>query len=128
MTLDDSLRRQIEQYVAAYNAFDVPGMLTLMHPEITFQNITGGKVTAEAHGINELRELAERAVKLFASRRQTIRHYARDGSGATIEIDYEGVLATDLGPGLRAGDTLRLAGRSTFQFKDGLIVKLIDES
>jgi hypothetical protein len=36
--------------------------------------------------------------------------------------------AADLGPGLRAGDTLRLTGRSTFTLRDGLIVRLVDES
>ena len=43
-------------------------------------------------------------------------------------MDYQGVLAKDLGPGLAAGDTLRLTGRSAFAFRDGLIVDLLDES
>lgn len=34
----------------------------------------------------------------------------------------------DLGPGLSAGDTLRLTGRSAFAFRDGAIVELVDES
>jgi len=38
------------------------------------------------------------------------------------------VLATDLGPDLRAGQTLRLVGRSTFEFRDGRIARLVDES
>jgi hypothetical protein len=29
---------------------------------------------------------------------------------------------------MAAGDTLRLSGRSTFRFRDGLIVELVDES
>jgi len=38
------------------------------------------------------------------------------------------VLAKNLGPGLAAGDTLRLVGRSSFTFRDGAIVELVDES
>jgi ketosteroid isomerase-like protein len=128
MPSEDPQRALVERYVAAYNAFDVPGMLSLLHPEVTFQNVAGGQVNATAHGIEEFRQLAERAVQLFSSRRQTIRRYAHDGDGAQIDIDYEGVLAADLGPTLRAGGTLRLTGRSTFQFRDGLIIRIIDES
>lgn len=128
MLSHDPHREQIERYVTAYNAFDVPAMLALLHAEISFQNVTGGEVTAEAHGIEEFRQLAERSVRLFASRRQTIRDYRSDDERATIHIDYEGVLAEDLSPELRAGDTLRLSGRSTFEFRDGQIARIVDES
>ena len=125
---DDPRREQIERYVAAYNSFDVPGMLALLHAEIAFENVTGGEVTAVAHGIEEFRQLAERSAQLFASRRQSIRDYRSGDDEATIEIDYEGVLAEDLSPELRAGDTLRLSGRSTFRFRDGRIARIVDES
>lgn len=128
MLSHDPHRAQIERYVTAYNAFDVAGMLALLHAEVIFQNVTGGEVTAEAHGIEEFRQLAERSVRLFASRRQTIRDYRSDDERATIHIDYEGVLAEDLSPELRAGDTLRLSGRSTFEFRDGQIARIVDES
>jgi ketosteroid isomerase-like protein len=128
MPAEDPCRALIDRYLVAYNAFDVPAMLALLHPEITFQNVAGGEVTAAAQGIDEFRQLAERAVQLFSSRQQTIRRYSRDGDGAEVEIDYQGVLAADLGPELRAGETLRLSGRSTFRFRGGLIVRIVDES
>jgi ketosteroid isomerase-like protein len=128
MPPDDPRRALIERYVTAYNAFDVPGMLSVLHDDVTFDNVAAGQVTASARGIEEFRQLAERAATLFTSRRQTIRHYATDGTGARIDLDYEGVLAADLGPALRAGDTLRLTGRSTFEFRDGRIVRIVDES
>ncbi|HEY9449504.1 MAG TPA: nuclear transport factor 2 family protein, partial [Gemmatimonadaceae bacterium] len=68
------------------------------------------------------------AAELFSSRRQTITSYAADGDRVTIAIDYHGVLAADLSPELRAGDTLRLSGRSTFVVRDGRITSIIDES
>ena len=117
-----------ERFLDAYNTFDVPGMLALLHPNVEFQNVSGGTVTASARGIEEFRALAEHAATLFASRRQTPTAWATDGDDVRVEIDYEGVLAADLGPELRAGDTLRLAGRSTFGFRDGLIARLVDES
>jgi hypothetical protein len=47
--------------------------------------------------------LAERAVTLFRSRRQTIREYASEGAHASITVDYEGVLAADLAPSCGRG-------------------------
>jgi len=50
----------IERFVRAYNGFDVEGMMALLHPECSFQNISGGQVTASAAGIRQFRELAEK--------------------------------------------------------------------
>jgi ketosteroid isomerase-like protein len=128
MIAEDPHRALIESYLAAYNAFDVPGMLALLHPGVTFENIANGQITASARGRDEFRALAERAATLFTSRRQTIREYVPTADGAQLRIDYEGTLATDLGPELRAGSTLRLSGRSTFEIRAGRIVRLVDES
>jgi ketosteroid isomerase-like protein len=73
MPADDPHRRLIERYIAAYNAFDVPGMIALLDPDVTFENVSGGQVTAAANGREELRALAEHAATLFTSRCQTIR-------------------------------------------------------
>lgn len=128
MPLNDPHRALIERYLAAYNALDVPGMLSLLHSDVLFENIAGGQVTAAAQGLDEFRNLAERALTLFSSRRQTIREYAPAQDGATITVDFEGVLAADLGPSLHAGDTLRLAGSSTFHVREGRIARIVDES
>lgn len=124
-----SARRElIERYLAAYNSFDVEGMIELLHPDVNFENIDSGEVTASARGREEFRALAARAATLFTSRRQTIRRYTPSARGAEVEIDYEGVLAADLGPELRAGETLRLAGTSTFELREGKIARIVDES
>ncbi|MGZ8376488.1 MAG: nuclear transport factor 2 family protein [Gemmatirosa sp.] len=128
MFAQDPHRALIARYIAAYNAFDVPGMLAVLHPDVTFENVTGGEVTATAHGRDEFRALAEHAVTLFTSRCQTIRQYVPTDDGARVEIAYEGILATDLGPELRAGTTLRLTGRSTFEIREERIARIVDES
>ena len=128
MPANDPRRALVEQFLTAYNAFDIPGMLALLDPEVTFENISDGQVTVSARGIEEFRQLAEQAATLFASRRQTIRQYTAEGDEARVEIDYEGVLASDLDAELRAGDDLKLAGRSTYRIRDGRIVRIVDES
>ena len=103
-------------------------MLDLIHPDVTFENVASGQVTARANGREEFRALAEHGATLFTGRRQTIRRYLSTPAGADVEIDYVGILAVDLAPQLPAGATLQLSGRSTFEIRDGLIARLIDES
>ena len=38
----DPHRALIERYVTAYNAFDVPGMLAVLHADVTFENVAAG--------------------------------------------------------------------------------------
>ena len=118
----------IERFVRAYNSFDVDGMMALMHPECSFQNISNGQVTASAAGVRQFRELAERAMALFSARSQTIIAYKLEPDSVTVDIDYEGVLRVDLPGGLKAGETLKLKGQSVFRFRDGLIYELTDYS
>ena len=65
-------RSIIERYLNAYNTFNIEGMMSLLHPEIEFQNISGGEVNARASGADEFRNLAEQSKELFTSRKQTI--------------------------------------------------------
>jgi hypothetical protein len=118
----------ISDYIRAYNHFNVEGMLSLMHPDVVFENISGGNVNAVASGIDELRELANRAGAMFSSRRQAITAFNSDDNSATAEIDFEGVLAVDLPNGMKAGETLRLKGRSEFEFRDGKLYRITDTS
>lgn len=119
-------RAIIDRYVYAYNAFDIDAMMALLHPAITFRNVANGQVTIQAAGKNEFRALALQGKSLFSSRKQTIMQYEGKGNTATIEVTYAGVLAIDLPEGLRAGETLNLAGRSEFTFRDGKIYSLTD--
>lgn len=128
----ESYRALVDRYVAAYNAFDVEGMLALLDPGVEFENVAGGVVTARASGLAEFRTLAEGAAALFARRQQRVTEYLEEGATARARIAYEGVLAAELPPGLppglEPGATLRLAGWSTFEFRGGRIARLVDET
>jgi len=118
----------IERFARAYNSFDVDGVLALMHLECSFQNISGGEVSASAKGLRQFRELAETAKTLFSTRSQTITAYKFEQESVTVDIGYQGVLRVDLPNGPKAGQTLKLKGTSIFRFRDGLIYELIDQS
>lgn len=128
MTTEDEMRSLIERYITAYNAFDVDGMLSAIHSDIDFQNISGGAITATASGIDEFRSLAEQSRSYFSSRRQTITNLAVDGQRASAEVEFEATLAVDLPDGPRAGELLRLTGRSEYEFRDGKMIRITDFS
>ncbi len=125
---EEEQRTVIQRYIAAYNNFDLNGMVAHLHPDLVFRNVSGGDVNAEAVGIDQFRELAKQSNALFSSRRQKVTRINVSDNSATVDIEYEGVLAADLPNGMKAGETLRLNGRSEFEFRDGKIYRLTDIS
>jgi hypothetical protein len=115
----------IQQYVGAYNAFDIDGMVALLHPDVEFRNISGGEV--EIKGIDEFRELAEESKDIFSERCQSIKQFTFLPNKVEIEIDYEATLAMDL-IGLDAGQKLQLQGKSIFEIKDDKLIVIEDHS
>ena len=119
----------IENYIQAYNNLDVDGMLTDLHEELVFQNISGGELNLKTEGKTAFREQAEMAKHYFSARRQTITAWEfLSPETVRININYLGVLAVDMPNGMKAGDTLELTGSSEFTFKDEQIIGISDVS
>ena len=125
---EDEKRSLVERYLAAYNAFDIDGMMELIHPNIEFKNLSGGEVNATASDAVEFRQLAEKSKALLRSRKQTMIKFQSNADEASIEVVYEGVLASDLPNGMKTGETLHLNGQSVFKFRDGMIYRIKDVS
>ncbi|WP_022851713.1 nuclear transport factor 2 family protein [Limisalsivibrio acetivorans] len=123
---EQNMRRIIENYIDAYNNFDIDGMLADMDTEVDFKNYANDRVNMQVKGIDELREAAEMAAELFSTRSQTIKSFSFEPDKAEIEIDYYGVLAVDVPNGPKAGTEMHMEGRSIFRFQDGFIVSLED--
>jgi hypothetical protein len=118
----------IQNYIAAYNAFDVEGMLKLLSPEVRFENWSGAQLTIKASGIEEFRQLAEQAKTMFSEREQSITAFKQSADSVTVSIAYRGQLAVDIPDGPRAGTVLDLNGESEFAFDGRLISKIVDRS
>lgn len=116
----------IERYVAAYNRFHVGGMTENLHPEIVFQTISNGEISAETTGIEPFSALAEQSKALFSRRRQQIIHHRFEADKIRVEIDFSGTLAVDLPDGAKAGDVLEVPGRSEFVFSEGKIIRITE--
>jgi ketosteroid isomerase-like protein len=128
MTTDEK-HNLIRRYLDAYNTFDVDGMIETLHPEVEFANVSGGETDTSATGREEFRSMAEKAAEMFAERQQTVTDVQEGEDGeVSIQVTYEGELARDLPGGIEAGETVQLDGRSTFAFRDGKIVRIVDHS
>ena len=124
----DEAKALIEEFLDAYNCFDVDAMMELVDPEIEFRNVSGGDVDTTAIGQDEFRELAQQSAFLFSSRKQTTTKFEVEGEVVSVNIDFTGTLATDIPDGMKTGDELRVTGRSEFVFRDKKIYRLTDYS
>ncbi len=118
----------IEDYIKAYNQFDVEGLTRHLHPDVSFKNTSDGEVTHAIIGIQGFRLQAREAAQYFTQREQKITGIHFNGNSAEVSLDYTGTLAVDLPNGLREGDLLELKGKSIFTFEDGQITRIEDFS
>ncbi|MDQ1275546.1 MAG: hypothetical protein QG610_1120 [Euryarchaeota archaeon] len=124
----DIYQKIIENYIDAYNSFDIDRMLSDMHENIKFENISNGEVNLTTNGIDELRNQAEQAKQLFKERKQTITDIKFNDDRIELKIDYRGVLAVDFSSELKTGDIIEIKGSSIFRFKDNKVIELKDIS
>lgn len=120
--------RIVRAFVDAYNRFDVAAMLADLHPEVVFRNYSGGGLDMEIRGIAGFTAQAEFAAEMFSERHQEIVGIEVLGESAETAIEYVGTLAADLPNGLKAGQSIRLNGRSVYRFDVDLIVSIEDFS
>lgn len=118
----------IQQYLAAYTAFDIQGMLALLSPDVVFENYTSDQLTASAQGVEQFRALAEQSQHLFSEREQQLTALREWPERAVAGIAFRGVLAADIPDGPKAGTVIELDGKSEFEFRNGLITRIVDRS
>ncbi len=118
----------IDNYIKAYNSFDIDKMISDMHDNVRFENISNGELNLTTNGIADLKNQAEKAKQYFKEREQKIIDIIFSKDQVEIDIDYKGILAIDFPNGLKAGDKIELKGKSIFKFKDNKIIEFKDIS
>ncbi|MDX2285411.1 MAG: nuclear transport factor 2 family protein [Bacteroidia bacterium] len=126
----ESRRQQIiEQYIEAYNTFDIGGMLAHAHPDLVFEHRSNGRTELRLEGADAFRRQAETARRMFRERRQTVTAWQAEGDTLTADIDYRAVLDVALPNCMRPGDLMQLKGQSCFTFDAGdRIIRIEDRS
>lgn len=127
---DREIKKQIiENYVEAYNNFDIENMLKDLDEKVIFRNVSGGTVNLETNGINEFRAQAELAKNFFSQREQKVTDLQFIGEEEVeAEIFYRATVAVSLPNGLKTGDEIKLQGKSIFRFVGAKIVEIADIS
>jgi hypothetical protein len=124
----DLIKEIVEDFINAYNQFDIDRMVSYVHPEIEFRNISAGEVTHAIKGVEGFKLQAREASYYFTERRQIITRLLIEEQKAEAFVDYSGTLAVDLPNGLHEGDKIEMQGKSVFTFEDGKILRLEDIS
>lgn len=118
----------IEEYVKAYNNFDVIGMTKNLAKDVIFESVSDGKVDLRIEGLDAFIQQAEKAKDYFTERTQTIESWEFNDAQVTIQIAYKAILAIDFPNGLKAGETLEMKGTSVFELEQGVIKSFTDKS
>jgi len=118
----------INNYLHGYNEFDVDHMVKDFDQEFVFENIANGVTTHTLQGVESFKDQAAQAAAYFSERKQSAVSFVHYPDKSEVEIDYYAVLAIDFPTGEKAGDEMKLAGKSIFRFAGGKIIGITDVS
>ena len=116
----------IDEYIKAYNKFDLDGMMKNLSIDIVFKNITNGETTLELNGKYAFKSQVEQAFNLFKNREMKIIDQKFGDDTVENTVDFKGVLDLDIPDGPKKYDLIKLQSKSIFQFKDGKIILIED--
>ena len=123
--MNETYCKIMENYIDAYNTFDIDRMILDVDRDIKFQNITNNNIDMEINGVENFKDQAIKSKHLFKEREQKIINMEFTGNQVKVDISYHGILASDLPNGLKAGDKIELKGVSIFIFNDNKIVEIL---
>jgi len=128
MSVNESRKITIENYIESYNDFNIERMLRDLDDDIIFRNISGGILNLETKGITEFKAQAELVKHFFSHREQKVIDLKFSENEIEAEIFYRAVAASDLPNGLQTGEKIELRGKSIFRFVNDKIVQIEDIS
>ena len=123
---EQQARELIENYLEAYNLFEVGDMLACLHPDVAFENVSDGVVTHQTEGKAAFEVQANQATTLFMERNQHMLAFRFQNDHAEADIQFFAITAVDWPDSWKAGTILELTGQSVFTFRDSLIASIRD--
>ncbi len=118
----------IDQYIKAYNKFDVDNMLKNVHPDVEFKNIANGEINVHIKGIETFKNQVKDSTKLLKKREMKITEQTINGDVVKNKIDFKAVLNINIPNGPKSGELIKIKGESVFKFKNGKIISIEDIS
>lgn len=120
------MKQIIDEYIRAYNEFNVEGMLRNVHEDVELKNTTNGEVNVQLKGIDILKKQAEQSTSIFKKREIKIIEQSIEGNTVENKIYFKGVIGMDFPDGPKSDELVKLKGKSIFQFEKGKIILIED--
>jgi hypothetical protein len=117
-------RAMIEQYIQAYNAMDIKGMVENLDQTIEFEFQLNGRVEMKITGIREFRDQAEKNLLNFTQRHQKIMGYRMQNDSIFVDIEFKGTFSPEVATFEQ--QTIDLKGTIEFVFFEGKIIQIIE--
>jgi hypothetical protein len=121
-------RDLVERYLAAYNAFDVDGMLAVLAPAVRFAHYRGEVLCVATAGQDAFGQLALQALDWFAARAQRVTAWQARADGLVATIAWRATVGAGMPDGPPPGTVLELTVTSEFTFAAGQIASLVDRA
>lgn len=120
------MKEVVQKYISAYNDFDIETMISLMHTDCIFESRTDGMLSFTAKGKHDFRQICMVAKNNYKFRKQVIEGYTRIGDTLEVEIYFKATLANNLLDVGKKDEQIAFETKSSFEFKDGLIYKIVN--
>lgn len=118
----------IENYVSAFNTFDIKKMVNDLDEKITFKNTENGLITLTTNNLEEFVDISKKTMDFFKNRRIEILEFEYIDKVVVIYYKFSAVLSQDLNDKIKTGDNFTLGGKSVFTFKNKKIISIEDFS
>lgn len=120
----DQKKAKIEQYIQAYNAMDIEGMMDNLDQTIEFEFQLDGRIEMKITGFREFRDQAEKNLANFSQREQKILGFKAEGNSIFVDIEFTGIVAPEFAQ--KPNQVIQLKGTSEFLFFEGKISQIIE--
>ncbi|MCK9150683.1 nuclear transport factor 2 family protein [Methanobacterium alcaliphilum] len=125
---NNEMKSIVESYFKAYNDFQVDKMVSYLHDNVEFRNVSQGHVTLSLSGKKSFTNQANHAVDLFEKREITLKEITFEDEVMDVKLNFMGILAVDIPEGPSKGEKVEMDGRSILKFKDEKIIYIEDIS
>jgi len=114
----------VQQYISAYNNFDIEKMVSLMHRDCIFESRVNNKVTLSTKGQTSFRQICNLSKKNYKFRKQVIEDFKEYENRVEVKLYFKATLAVDIPDLGKKDEQIAFETKSIFEFKNERIYKI----
>jgi len=114
----------VQQYISAYNNFDIEKMVSLMHRDCIFESRVNNKVTLSTKGQTSFRQICNLSKKNYKFRKQVIEDFKEYENKVEVKLYFKATLAVDIPDLGKKDEQIAFETKSIFEFKNERIYKI----